>query len=360
MEGQLLQLNDTVSCNATKRTLVEQKCDQLEKRMQNVAPASKGRPAHKNAKSCEKINSATSSHEAWHNVPLAVRLQPNTDSRPTCNSSLPTVTMANSHADDISDIGKSSANDSSDDNNCINDKNVNRDKNINRDNNVNRDKNVNRDSDNRDNGNRDNVNRDNVNRNSNVNRDNDNRNNDNRDNVNRDNVNRDNVNRDNVNRDNVNRDNNVNRDSDNVNRDNDDLRNNEDISSISEPFVTPSYQRRKKEKRITNATIKGTASIASSRNDHSGVVFRAAQQKHSRRSEWFIANVDNEVLTSDFERYVKSKGFTVEELQCVSHNDAKNKSFRLRVSANEFAKLFEGELWPNGVIVRKFRNVMIV
>ena len=48
VEGQLLQY-DTVSCNATKRTLVEQKCDQLEKRMQNVAPASKGRPAHKNA-----------------------------------------------------------------------------------------------------------------------------------------------------------------------------------------------------------------------------------------------------------------------------------------------------------------------
>ena len=105
---------------------------------------------------------------------------------------------------------------------------------------------------------------------------------------------------------------------------------------MSEPFVTPSYQRRKKEKRITNATIKGTASIASSRNDHSGVVFRAAQQKHSRRSELFIANVDNEVLKDMYiERYVKSTGFTVEELQCVSHNDVKNKSFRLRVSANE-------------------------
>ena len=102
VESQLLQLNDTVSCNATKRTLVEQKCDQLEKRMQNVAPASKSRPAHKNAMSCEKIKSATSSHQAWHNVTLAVQLPPNTDSRPTCNSSLPTVTMANSHADDIS------------------------------------------------------------------------------------------------------------------------------------------------------------------------------------------------------------------------------------------------------------------
>ena len=289
VEGQLLQLNDTVSSNATKRTLVEQKCDQLEKRLQNVAAASKSRPAQNNAKTCDEINSATSSHQAWHNVPSAVRLPPNTDSRPSCNSSLPTVTMANSHADDISDRGKSSANDSSDDN-CINDNNIKRDKNVNRDNNVNRD------SDNRDN-----VNRDNVNRNTNVNRDNDNRDNDNRDNVNRDNVNRDN---------------NVNRDSDNVNRDNNDQRNKEDISSMSEPFVTPSYQRRKKEKRITNATIKGTASIASSRSDHSGVVFRAAQQKHSRRSELFIANVDNEVLTSDLERYVKSKGFTVEELQC--------------------------------------------
>ena len=128
---------------------------------------------------------------------------------------------------------------------------------------------------------------------------------------------------------------------------------------MSEPFVTPSYQRRKKEKRITNATIKGTASISSSRNDHWGVVFRAAQQKHSRRSKLFRGNVDNEVLTSDLERYVKSKGFTVEELQCVPHNDAKNKSFRLRVSANESAKLFEGELWPNGVIVRKFRNARL-
>ena len=94
-------------------------------------------------------------------------------------------------------------------------------------------------------------------------------------------------------------------------------------------------------------------------HDHSGVVFRAAQQKHSRRSELFIANVDNEVLTSDLERYVISKGFTVEELQCVSYNDANNKSFRLRVTANEFAQLFEGELWPNGVIVRKFRNARL-
>ena len=77
VEGQLFQLNDTVSCNATKRTTIEKRCDQLEKRMQNVAPAAKSRPVHNNAKSCEIINSAASSHQAWHNVPLAVRLPPN-------------------------------------------------------------------------------------------------------------------------------------------------------------------------------------------------------------------------------------------------------------------------------------------
>ena len=96
------------------------------------------------------------------------------------------------------------------------------------------------------------------------------------------------------------------------------------------------------------------------KHEHSGGVFRGARQKHSRRSELFIAKgVDNEVSTSDLEMYLKSKGFTVEELQCVSHNDAKNKSFRLRVSANEFPKLFEAELWPNGVIVQKFRNARL-
>ena len=119
------------------------------------------------------------------------------------------------------------------------------------------------------------------------------------------------------------------------------------------PFETPRYLRNKRSKRITNATIKGAANT-----NNSGGTFRAASRGQTvPRKELFISNVAKDVETAHLRRYVEANGFTVNEVQCVSHTDARNKSFRLRVLDAEFVKLFDSEIWPQGVIIkRRFRH----
>ena len=45
-------------------------------------------------------------------------------------------------------------------------------------------------------------------------------------------------------------------------------------------------------------------------------------------------------------------GFTVRDLQCLSHDNAMFKSFKLTVPKSEFADLFDGNIWPQGIRVR--------
>ena len=69
----------------------------------------------------------------------------------------------------------------------------------------------------------------------------------------------------------------------------------------------------------------------------------------------FIYRVSTTTLISDlivrtFPKWV----FTVRDLQCLSHDNAMFKSFKLTVPKSEFADLFDGNIWPQGIRVRKF------
>lgn len=68
----------------------------------------------------------------------------------------------------------------------------------------------------------------------------------------------------------------------------------------------------------------------------------------------FISRLVKETKDSDLERYVRDSGFTVNDLECISHPDAKMKSFRMSVPKSEFPKLLSDSLWPSGVRVRKY------
>ena len=59
-------------------------------------------------------------------------------------------------------------------------------------------------------------------------------------------------------------------------------------------------------------------------------------------------------FNSDLSQDVSEMRFTVRDLQCLSHDNAMFKSFKLTVPKSEFADLFDGNIWPQGIRVRKF------
>lgn len=69
----------------------------------------------------------------------------------------------------------------------------------------------------------------------------------------------------------------------------------------------------------------------------------------------FIKNIVKETSDSDVHNMIKEKGFLVQELKCISHPDAKCKSFKLSVPASQFDRLFDGNIWPAGVKIRVYR-----
>jgi hypothetical protein len=68
----------------------------------------------------------------------------------------------------------------------------------------------------------------------------------------------------------------------------------------------------------------------------------------------FIYRVHTQVDTESLEQYIKDKNFDVMDLKCVSREESKYKSFKLTVPVSQFAKLFDENLWPAGIRVRKF------
>ena len=81
---------------------------------------------------------------------------------------------------------------------------------------------------------------------------------------------------------------------------------------------------------------------------------RRAQGAPEPSRHLFIYRVSTTTLTSDLSQDVSEMGFTVRDLQCLSHDNAMFKSFKLTVPKSEFADLFDGNIWPQGIRVRKF------
>lgn len=109
----------------------------------------------------------------------------------------------------------------------------------------------------------------------------------------------------------------------------------------SEGFQLPTQQIKRKMRRV----IAGQADTSRI----SG--FKGAPEPER---DLFIFRVDPETETDQLKEYLCEKGITSRKLECVSNINAKFKSFKLSVPASEFSKLFNEDLWPCGVRVRKY------
>ena len=60
------------------------------------------------------------------------------------------------------------------------------------------------------------------------------------------------------------------------------------------------------------------------------------------------------MITNDLYSYITGKDINVHKLQCVSHDLAANKSFQLTIPLADYSKIFNSDIWPEGIKVRPF------
>lgn len=68
----------------------------------------------------------------------------------------------------------------------------------------------------------------------------------------------------------------------------------------------------------------------------------------------FIFRLDAETTEDKLRSFISDKGFKVNELELKSNEKAKYKSYRLRVPKSQFSRLFDENMWPAGVGIRKY------
>lgn len=64
--------------------------------------------------------------------------------------------------------------------------------------------------------------------------------------------------------------------------------------------------------------------------------------------------VDPNTETQDMKPHLRDMGFEVRLLDLVSHRDSNLKSFKLDVPMSVVDQLLNGDIWPQGVRVRRF------
>lgn len=76
-----------------------------------------------------------------------------------------------------------------------------------------------------------------------------------------------------------------------------------------------------------------------------------------RTADVFLGRIDNEVSSDDIKQYV-SENFevTLSDIKELSIKTDQYKAFKLSMSLGEREKVFNSELWPEGVIIDKFYN----
>ena len=68
----------------------------------------------------------------------------------------------------------------------------------------------------------------------------------------------------------------------------------------------------------------------------------------------YIYRVSPDARLEDLRTYIEHVGVTIRKLVCMSNDNAVFKSFRLTTTVEHFNKLFQSDIWPVGVRVRKF------
>ena len=118
------------------------------------------------------------------------------------------------------------------------------------------------------------------------------------------------------------------------------------VSDEGDSFQLPRYARRKIERDNNRKIIQGVSTP-------SGPLKGAPVRIPTR--DLFIYRIDKSVDVYVLEKHVTDNGFTVLGLKCVSHEEATYKSFQLTVSMSDYAGLFNDDIWPEGICVRRFR-----
>ena len=66
----------------------------------------------------------------------------------------------------------------------------------------------------------------------------------------------------------------------------------------------------------------------------------------------FIKRITKDTENDAVKNMILSYGFGIRDFRCISHPEARFKSFKLSVPASQFERLFDEKLWPEGVVVR--------
>ena len=70
-----------------------------------------------------------------------------------------------------------------------------------------------------------------------------------------------------------------------------------------------------------------------------------------------VFNVNVDVTEDAIKNHMKdSKGMEIIEIVKVSHNDARTKSFRVKVKSEDYEKAMDSQTWPSRVRVRPYRH----
>jgi len=123
------------------------------------------------------------------------------------------------------------------------------------------------------------------------------------------------------------------------------------INMHSTESDTPDFQKqphqRKQAKRVSRKVVTG-------KNTLNGDVTHGFKGAPEPDRSLFIYRVAPHVDTKDITEYLGNKAITVKNLECISHACAKFKSFKLEVPISEYPLLFNEDLWPHNVSIRKY------
>ena len=109
--------------------------------------------------------------------------------------------------------------------------------------------------------------------------------------------------------------------------------------------VTPSYSFQKRKNRQKRLIITGNSVTCK------GVSGAPEPTRHL-----FIKRINEDTDNEAVQNMIQQYGFCIKDFRCISHPEARFKSFKLSVPASQFERLFDEKLWPEGVVVRMFRT----
>ena len=72
------------------------------------------------------------------------------------------------------------------------------------------------------------------------------------------------------------------------------------------------------------------------------------------RRDVFIYRVAFETTADMMRRHINDVGVTIDSMHCVSNPHAKYKSFKVTTALSNYDELFNPEMWPSGICVRKY------